>query len=136
MSALSCAYDGSHRIEDIELGVAPWRAKLTKALTYSGDTHTLEDIQAGVERGAFQEWSAGESVIITELRDTPNARFIHFFLAAGDLRELQPLAVLALQWGREQGATRASFIGRFGWERSFAQELGFEKKGTYQECDL
>lgn len=110
--------------------------KLAVALAHAGDTHTLADIEEGLASGRFQEWSAGRSVIITELRDTPQARFIHFFLAAGDLRELRPLAELALQWGREQGATRASFIGRFGWLRSFVRDLGFEERGTYMEASL
>lgn len=110
--------------------------RLRRALAHAGDTHAVADIEEGIAAGRFQEWSAGASVIITELRDTPSVRFIHFFLAAGDLRELQPLAVLALQWGREQGATRASFIGRFGWLRSFVRDLGFREVGTYMEARL
>lgn len=110
--------------------------RLLEALAYAGDTYTLEEINEGVTTGRFQEWSAGSSVIITELRDTPQVRFLHFFLAAGHLRELKPLAELALQWGREQGAARASFIGRFGWLRSFVRELGFTEQGTYMEARL
>lgn len=110
--------------------------RLSEALTHAGDTHSLEDVALGVAEGRFQEWSAGDSVLITELRDTPQARFLHVFLAAGHLTELRPLAELALQWGREQGATRASFIGRFGWLRSFVRELGFEDRGVYMEARL
>lgn len=110
--------------------------RVCEALAYAGDTYTLDEINEGVISGRFQEWSAGSSVIITELRDTPRVRFLHFFLAAGDLRELRPLAELALKWGREQGAMRASFIGRFGWLRSFVRELGFEDRGTYMEARL
>lgn len=110
--------------------------RLREALAHAGDTYTLADIEEGVASGRFQEWSAGRSAIITELRETPNVRFIHFFLAAGDLRELRPLAELALQWGREQGCTRASFIGRFGWLRSFVRDLGFTEQGTYMEASL
>lgn len=110
--------------------------RLREALAHAGDTYTLEEINAGVESGRFQEWSAGSSVIITELRDTPQVRFLHFFLAAGILTELHPLAELALKWGREQGAVRASFIGRFGWLRSFVRDLGFEERGTYMEASL
>ena len=110
--------------------------RLREALAHAGDTYTLEDINDGVASGRFQEWSAGRSVIITELRETPRVRSIHFFLAAGDLRELKPLAELALQWGREQGAQRASFIGRFGWLKSFVRDLGFTERGVLMEADL
>lgn len=112
------------------------RRTVARALAFAGDTHTITDIQAGVESGGFQEWSAGDSVLITEIRDTPNARFLHLFLAEGHLTELRSLAEVALQWGREQGCTRASFIGRFGWLRSFVREMGFEDRGVYMEARL
>lgn len=110
--------------------------RLRQALAHAGDTYSLVDIEKGVASGRFQEWSAGSSVIITELRDTPQVRFLHFFLAAGTLTELRPLAELALKWGREQGASRASFVGRFGWLKSFVRDLGFTEVGTYMEARL
>jgi hypothetical protein len=109
---------------------------LGRALAYAGGTHSEADIALGVAEGRYQSWDCGDSVLITELRDTPGHRFLHFFLAEGNRAELEQLVPIALQWGREQGCTKASLVGRFGWLRSWVRQYGFRETACVMEVRL
>ena len=91
---------------------------LDRALRYAGGSHTAEDIDAAVERGELQRWDGECSTIITEIKQTPQIRYLLFFLAEGDMTELRGMARGIEDWGRALGCTRAQLIGRKGWERS------------------
>src|SRR2546421_6966074 len=54
---------------------------LDRALRYAGGSHTLEDIDAAVERGDLQRWDGDCSTIITEIKQTPQAA--HLALLSG-----------------------------------------------------
>lgn len=87
-----------------------------RALALAG-THAPQHIAEGVASGAFQEWSGGDSVVVTEILDTPLRRTLHFFLAEGTMAELQAITPAILDWGRMHGCTHASLVGRKGWSR-------------------
>jgi hypothetical protein len=108
---------------------------LDRALEYAG-THTAADIAEAVTAGRMQRWDGDASTIITEILDSPLRRTLLFFLAEGNLRELRAMARPILEWGRQQGCTHASFVGRFGWERSFVRDLGFKVTATVMETAL
>lgn len=108
---------------------------LARVLQYAG-THRVEDIELGIAEGRFQQWPGEESCIVTELLVTPLRKTIHFFLAEGNLLELRAMTPGILAWGRSQGCTHAAFLGREGWERSFVREFGFLKAGTLMEASL
>lgn len=108
---------------------------LDRALAYAG-THTPDDLHAGIAAGRFQQWGSGDSVIVTEILDTPQKRFLHFFLAEGTLPELRAMVPAILDWGRAQGCTHASLVGRFGWLRTFVKEFGFKKTAVMMEATL
>lgn len=108
---------------------------LSRALAYAG-THRIEDIELGVAEGRFQQWPGEDSCVITELLQTPLRKTIHFFLAEGNLAELKAMTPGILAWARQQGCTHASLLGRDGWERSFVREFGFEKAGVLMEATL
>lgn len=108
---------------------------LTRALSYAG-THRLEDIELGIAEGRFQGWPGEESMIVTELLQTPLRKTVHFFLAEGNLTELKAMTPGILAWARQQGCTHASLLGREGWERSFVRDFGFEKAGVLMEAEL
>ena len=49
---------------------------------------------------------------------------------------LEPLLVRVCEWGRVQGCTRKSFVGRLGWARSWARSHGFTVEGVAMEGEL
>lgn len=106
-------------------GILAHRRYIEDALTYSSGTHDFEDIVAGVEAGTLQYWPGLSSAIITEIIDTPKKRLLHFFLAGGNLAELEVMWPLIREWGKSQGCTSASLVGRRGWERTFLAKHGW-----------
>lgn len=109
---------------------------ITRALAYTGGTHGPEDIDGGVREGRFQRWDGEDSSIVTEILQSPRRKTLHFFLAAGNMTELRGMVPPIMEWGKQQGCTKASFIGRLGWMRSFVREFGFRSTGLLMEADL
>lgn len=108
---------------------------LTRALRYAG-THRIEDIELGIAEGRFQGWPGEDSMIVTELLQTPLRKTCHFFLAEGNLTELHAMTPGILAWARQQGCTHASLLGRPGWQKSFVREFGFTPSGVLMEAEL
>lgn len=111
--------------------------RLAQALEHAGGSHTLADIKAGVQSGAYQHWIGEHSVIITEIVQVPQYKVLRFFLAGGDLREIEDMAPGIMFWGVRQGCVKAELIGRFGWQKTFAaKKLGARAVGVVMEVDL
>lgn len=102
-----------------------YRRQIEAALSYTGGTHTFDDIVAGVNEGRFQFWPGPDSVIVTEMAEYPQHRALHFFLAGGNLPELEAMTPAILDWGKEQGCTMATLAGRRGWDRTFLTRTGW-----------
>lgn len=119
----------------IDLGAH--KSQIEGALSYAGGSHTFEDIQALVEAGSLQYWPGVRSVIITEIIQAPQQRLLNFFLAGGEMAELEAMYPLVEQWGREKGCNVATMSGRKGWERSFlTRREGWEPKLVVFEKSL
>lgn len=103
-----------------------YRPQLEAALVYSGGTHTFDDIAAGVASGELQCWPGPRSAIVTAVEHYPRQRRLLFFLAGGDLAEIEAMTPAILDWGRAQGCSTAAFVGRRGWERTFLTRTGWE----------
>lgn len=107
---------------------------IARALAHAGGSHTEADIDAAVARGEMQRWDGEDSTIITEIKETPQKRSLNFFLAEGNLRELEVMLPGILEWGRAHGCTRAYMIGRAGWQRSFLKRLGWTMEAILMEA--
>jgi hypothetical protein len=112
------------------------RHHVVAALEYSGGTHGIEDIAEGLETGRFQLWPAENSVIVTEIIVYPRLKNLHFFLAGGDLDEIQLMRPLIEQWGKNMGCTRVSLAGRKGWAKTFLKDEGYTPKWFVLSKDL
>jgi hypothetical protein len=111
-----------------------YRRHIEAALKYADDSHSFEDIVAGVEAGQLQFWPGPNSVIITEILTYPNYRALNFFLAGGDIRELETMYTPIEGWAQERGCDRAVLTGRKGWERTFlTAKQGWQPKLTVYE---
>ena len=91
---------------------------LQKALDLAGGTHTMDDVVEQIAAGDAQLWTDGESVVVTEIHQTPRKRVLHFWLAAGNLDAVVRLSDQATEWGKTMGCEMATLVGRRGWERA------------------
>lgn len=112
------------------------RHHVVAALEYSGGSHAVEDIAEGIRQEHFQLWPGANSVIVTEIIVYPQLKNLHFFLAGGDLDELQLMHPLIESWGKSEGCSRVSLAGRKGWERTFLRDSGYEPKWFVMSKDL
>ena len=95
---------------------------LVEALEHGGGTHDIADVLEMVRRGTAQMWQAGEACIVSEVRDFPKARVLHFWLATGELDAVIALSRDVLAWGKANGCVSATLSGRRGWEKVLAAE--------------
>jgi hypothetical protein len=105
-----------------------YRAGLEKALQIDTDGGTFDQVVERVQDGHAQYWPCGSSVIITQI----SGLSLHFWLASGTLAELQAVTPHILDFGREQGCTRATLTGRKGWLRSFLRDTGWKQSKIIQ----
>jgi hypothetical protein len=103
------------------------RPHIEAALSYGGGTHTFEDVAAMIDQGEAIFWPGPNSVIVTQIIEHPRSRTLHFFLAGGNLAELERMVPGILSWAKtERGCTAASMTGRKGWERTFLTRGGWK----------
>jgi len=112
------------------------KKQVLKALTRAGKSHTLADVDAGIQRGEFQCWHRENAVVVTQLQRQPQTMVLCVFLAAGTLASLQPMLEPLMAWAKAQGCTSAYLVGRFGWLRSFVGNHGFQPTATVMERTL
>jgi hypothetical protein len=102
----------------------PW---IAAALEYAGGTHDIEHIREAVLRGDLQLWAGNGSAIVTEIENYPRMRVLNFFLAGGNLEELELMTPGIEQWAKEKwGCSAAKLAGRQGWQRTFLRDRGYK----------
>ncbi len=101
------------------------RALIEAALADAGGSHTFEDVVEAVEKGEAQYWPGPNSCIVTTIDEQPRQKILHFFLGAGVQAEIAAMFPGILEWGKEEGCTKARFVGRKGWRRSFLPKTGW-----------
>jgi hypothetical protein len=112
------------------------RKYIEDALEYGGDTHAFDDVAGGVLSGRYQLWPNHNSAIVTEIVVYPQLKNLHFFLAGGNLDELQKMVPVIEDWGRSMGCTKVSLSGRKGWARTFLQGSGYTPKWYVMSKEL
>ena len=95
---------------------------IQKALRHGAEVYTLDQLTEGVQSGRFQFWPISEtSVMLTQI----SGETLHFFIAFGKMPEIQAATPHILDFGRDQGCTKATLIGRRGWSRSWLADDGW-----------
>jgi hypothetical protein len=102
------------------------RPHIEAALKYGGGTHDYDDVVKMVEEGKAQFWPGPNSAIITEVSQFPKKRVLHYWLAGGNLAEIERMIPAIEEWGRAEGCNSASMTGRLGW-----QKVSFLKRGGW-----
>lgn len=123
--------------------VEPWvqdfvrlEQHIANALSYSGGTHTVEDVFVGIVSGQFQFWPGQESAVVTEFRLYPRKKTLHYFLCGGTLEELEQMQQQIEQWAKAQGCDAITTAGRPGWTKSFLNKQGFRPQWTVMSKEL
>jgi hypothetical protein len=109
----------------LDIDISARRSYIEAALEYADGSHSFQDICDAVAAGKMQFWPGPASAVITEILESPRQRSLNFFLAGGNLAELEMMTPTILEWGRRQGCIRATFYGRPGWERTFLTRTGW-----------
>jgi len=110
---------------------------LENALDYAGGTHSLEDVFVGVAAGDYQFWPGGDSAIVTEIVDFPQKTVLHYFLAGGNLAELEQMADEIEDWARTQRDIHSiTLTGRRGWTKSFLRDRGYTQSSVSMTKEL
>jgi hypothetical protein len=100
---------------------------IAAALVYAKGSHTVQDVKDAIDRGDAQFWPGVESVIVTEVVDTPQQRELHYWLAGGNGLEIQNMYHAVSEWGRRIGCKVEKMVGRAGWERTWlTKEAGWK----------
>ena len=102
--------------------------QIEAALEYSGGAYTVEDVFVGLSEGHYQLWTRNNSVIVTEIVDEPQLRSLNYFLAGGDMADMEVLVPEVEAFAGNEGCTRITLVGRKGWCRSFLRAAGYEPR--------
>jgi hypothetical protein len=101
---------------------------IAAALPYSGDTHTIDDIERGIATGRFGFYPLANAALVVEVIEYPQLRALHIFLAGGDLGELKFFTNrVAPDIARRLGCSRITIAGRKGFARALS-DIGFEPR--------
>lgn len=110
--------------------------RLMRALDVAGKTHGPEDVAHAVEEGRMQAWTAGDSLIVTEVLEFPKAKALNVFLAVGNLDEVLSLLPDLEAFGQEHGCGVMRMEGRKGWARVLPNYGWKENKLVIYEREL
>jgi len=91
--------------------------RIKKALKHGLDTHSYDDLVAGLDSGTFQMFADDDGVVVTEIRVAPQKRYLNIVLVAGELETLKNMQPRLVEFGRANGCEFILGSGRLGWEK-------------------
>lgn len=109
---------------------------LEDALEYNNTGQTLDDVKKGMLDGKYILWPGRNCAVVTEHYQTPRGKFLNFFLAGGDLQELESMLVPIETWAKKFGVKKITLYGRRGWERSFMKDAGYKTHWVVMTKDI
>jgi hypothetical protein len=117
--------------------LARWLPELSRAMRRSPPSaDTLQFLEQEVLANRATLWAADRSCAVTQLVLTQaGERHLHFWLCAGDLREVRATMPLIERWGAQQGCTVATLNGRPGWARVLSNR-GYRQAGAVLRKEL
>lgn len=107
--------------------------RIKKALSKGGDTHTWEDVYAGLQEGKYQFFQKGGGVCITQVHQAPQVRYLHYFIVAGDMQDCLDLQPEIEAFAKAQGCKYVTSSGRMGWRKVLPNYGWKETHVVYQK---
>jgi len=105
------------------------------ALEYSGGTHTIEDIRAGVMADRFALLPLENCALVVERTEYPRKHALHVFLAGGDLQEIKSTDQNLVRMAKLLGCARIDISGRRGWVRAL-RDIGYFERWVTVSKDV
>lgn len=90
-----------------------WLEWLRPALTDATEAELIDALMTG----KAMIWPGDTAAMVTSLEEGPEGRFLHVWLAGGDLDGVMALKPGVEAWGRAMGCRFVSINGRPGWAR-------------------
>lgn len=115
------AYVWEDLIGDVEDLTPSMRHGIELALAQGGGTHQMRHVLDAIMSQEAQLWIDGDSLLITEVNDTPLLRELHIWIATGDLEGCIALSEKVGHWGYLNGCDVMTLQGRLGWKRALRQ---------------
>lgn len=78
---------------------------------------SMQDVLMALSAGKAQAFVKNESVVLTEICESFNGKYLNIWAVAGDMEDVIELQRIACDSARKIGCTKACFTGRRGWER-------------------
>ena len=107
------------------------RRRLQDALDRAGNTHTIEDVVAGIREGQMQVFFSEQAFVVTEIACGPRKKWLNVFLAAGELHDVMALQPQLDAFGKEHGCAFMAMTGRRGWAKVLPKHGWFETGVSY-----
>lgn len=102
------------------------KRRIEKALKFGGNTHSFEDIIAGLHSGKFQIFWNDRAVCITEICVCPQVQYLFCFIFAGEMEGLKELEARVEDFAREQNCAFMLSSSRLGFLKVLPQ-MGWKK---------
>jgi hypothetical protein len=99
---------------------------LEDALDYNNTGQTMQDVWAGIVAGEYRLWPGEQCAVVTEEYENKQGKHLNFFLAGGDLDELETMLPVIEKYATDEGVVRITLYGRRGWEKSFLRSAGYK----------
>ncbi len=90
-----------------------WLAWLAPAMEDTSERELMDELAAG----RAQLWPGETAAMVTQCLEGPQGRFLHVWLAGGDLAGIMALKPGVEAWGRAMGCAEVTINGRTGWAR-------------------
>lgn len=107
----------------------PW---IEAALEYTHGTHTIEDVELGIEQARFQFWPGQKSAAVTEVVEYPRAKALNIWLCGGDVEELLEMVPSWESFAKYLECDRLAGGGRVGWNK-FLKSHGWYAVGKVEK---
>ena len=104
------------------------QARFQRALDHAGNTHTVDDVLRMLDEGTAKCWTEGDGIIITTIDVFPREQAVHYWLAAGNLRDCLALEEQINRDSIDRGCTIATVTGRRGWG-PYGAKTGWKLRG-------
>lgn len=90
--------------------------RIADILKEQGDLYTVDDVFAAVQRGEYQSFSDGDSLVVTSVRQFPRRKALEIILAVGTLEQIYAIQPRVVAFARDNGCeVMLASVGRDGW---------------------
>lgn len=95
------------------------------ALEQGSGVYTARDVCEALERGDWQLWHDGRSIVCTRIAEYPARRMLFVMLASGEMASVKAMWPTLKAFGVAQGCTGGKAFARPGFVRSGALSDGW-----------